>query len=131
MGEKKEHYQTGSSGDPDRHDTTVNHSHTNHDDIFEGLHKARPYIIKFFGRVDRIGEKVDEAFGGQPFWPDLPPDAPANKRRFKAYTELHEEGVKLFSRALELWMLSYGLVVQRNPDSHDTRRSKRGPSKKS
>jgi|ERR1017187_7095302 hypothetical protein len=123
-----------SAQDSNRNTTTDNHSHEILDARLESLHAVRPYIIKFFGRVARLSEKVDQAFAGQPFWPNLPPDAPANRRRFRAYTELHEEGVKLFSRALEVWMLSYGFVFHRGPHSrgrNDTKNSRRGRSKKS
>jgi len=61
-----------------------------------------------FSRIERIAEKIDEAFVGQPFLPHLPPDAPANLRRFRAFVALHREQAKLLSRALQLWMFSYG-----------------------
>lgn len=111
-----------SPGDANRNTTTENHSHANLEERFESLHAARPYIIKLFGRLERIAEKIDYAFAGQPFWPHLPPDAPANRRRCKAYIELHAEGAKLLSQALELWMLSYGFQVVRGPGSRGRRR---------
>jgi len=45
-------------------------------------------------RVERLGQKVDEAFSGQPFFPDVSPTAPANRRRFNAYFELQKKVTK-------------------------------------
>jgi hypothetical protein len=133
---KRNHHPTGSSGDGNRNEPKVDDLHAKPADQFEGLHMARPYIVKFFGRIERICEKVDQAFAGQPFWPDIPPDAPANRRRFKAFIELHEQGVKLLSQALDMWMFSYGFVLRRRPDPSDRQGSKRkrpatGPSEES
>jgi len=110
---KNKQHRTGSPGDAQCDRRTETHPHANHEEKFEGLDASRPYILNLFARIERITEKVDDAFAGQPFWPDLPPDAPAYRRRFKAYNELHEEAVELFSRALELWMLSHGLQIVR------------------
>jgi hypothetical protein len=51
----------------------------------EGLQAARWQLLKLFARVERLGEHIDRAFAGQLFLPDVAPDAPANRRRFKTY----------------------------------------------
>jgi hypothetical protein len=75
----------------------------------EGLHVARSQVLKLFGRIERLSGKIDEAFGGQPFLPNVAPDAPANRRRFNAYFEAHRQLDRRLGRALELWMLTCGM----------------------
>jgi hypothetical protein len=40
----------------------------------DGLPASRFQLLKLFGRIERLHEQIDEAFGGQPFWRNLPPD---------------------------------------------------------
>jgi hypothetical protein len=62
-----------------------------------------------FARIERLGEQIDEAFAGQPFLPNLPPDAPANRRRFNTFLQEDKQVTKLLAHALELWMLTCGM----------------------
>jgi len=75
----------------------------------DGLQAARLPLVKLFGRIERLHEKIDEAFGGQPFLPNLPPDCPANRRRFNTFLGEHKKVTKLLGYALELWSLACGL----------------------
>jgi hypothetical protein len=75
----------------------------------EGLQAARFQLLTLFERIERLGVQIDEAFGGNPFLPDVPPDALANRRRFNAYFEEHRQLTRLFGRAVELWMLRCGM----------------------
>src|SRR2546425_5050333 len=75
----------------------------------DGLQAARLPLVKLFGRIERLHEKIDEAFGGQPFRPNLPPDCPANRRRFNTFLSEHKKVTKLLGYALELWSLACGL----------------------
>jgi hypothetical protein len=75
----------------------------------EGLREIQIYLVKLFGRIERCREKLDEAFGGQPFLPDVPPDCPANRRRFWAYFEEASALTELLWRAVELWMITCGM----------------------
>ena len=75
----------------------------------DGLHAARFQLLKLFGRIERMGERIDEAFAGQPFLYNAPANAPANTRRFNAYLKRHTQVAKLLTRALELWMLTCGM----------------------
>jgi hypothetical protein len=75
----------------------------------EGLPPARFQLVKTFGRIELMGEQIDQAFGGQPFWRNLPPDCPANRRRFNAYLEFHSKLTRLLGKAIELWMLTCGM----------------------
>ncbi len=47
---------------------------------------ALSFIISL-ARCERLEEKIDQAFTGQPFFPDLPPTAPANIRRFNSFLD--------------------------------------------
>jgi hypothetical protein len=73
---------------------------------FEGLQAVRWQLLRVFGRIERFGEQIDEAFAGQPFLPNLPPHAPANRRRFEAFLREQTKMTNLLRRTLELWMLT-------------------------
>jgi hypothetical protein len=75
----------------------------------EGLQAARLQLLKLFARIERLGEQIDEAFAGRPFLPNLPADAPANRRRFNTFLQEHKQVTKLLGHALELWMLTCGM----------------------
>ncbi len=125
MSHPKKHHRVRSPADDQRNSTAETCSTANHPEILDGLRALRPCILKMFARIERLTEKVDEAFAGQPFWPNLPPDAPANRRRFKAYIGLHEEAVKLFSRTHEIWLLSHGVQVVRRAIPRESRKKRR------
>jgi hypothetical protein len=59
-------------------------------------------------------ENIDDAFGGQPFLPGIPPDAPLNIRRWNAYFKQHAQVTTLQRRAVELWQLACGLKQKDN-----------------
>jgi len=75
----------------------------------EGLREIQIQLLKLFGRIERCREKLDEAFAGQPFLPDVPPDCPANRRRFWVYLEEASALTELLWRAVELWMITCGM----------------------
>jgi hypothetical protein len=83
----------------------VEHQHVG----LEGLQAARLQLIKLFARIERFSEQVDEAFAGQLFLPNLPPDSPANRRRFNTFLQEHKQVTKLLAHAPELWMLTCGM----------------------
>ena len=78
----------------------------------DGLHAARFQLLQLFARIERMYQRIDAAFAGQPFLPNVAPNAPANTRRFNAYFARHNQATKLLTRALELWMLTCGMKVQ-------------------
>jgi hypothetical protein len=87
---------------------------------FEGLNAVRPLLLHLFARIERLGGQIDQAFGGQAFFLNLPPLCPANRRRFHAYLECHCKMTRLLGEAIELWMLTCG--VQRVPIQPAARR---------
>jgi hypothetical protein len=78
----------------------------------DGLHAARFQLLKLFALLERMQERIEEAFAGEPFLPNLPPDVPANTRRFNAYFGRHKQATKLLSRALDLWILTCGMKLE-------------------
>ena len=75
----------------------------------QGLQAVRFQLLNLFARIERLGAQIDEAFGGQPFLPDVPPDAPANRRRFNTYLEELKQVTNLLGQAVELWLLTCGM----------------------
>jgi hypothetical protein len=75
----------------------------------EGLRIIQIQLVKLLGRIERCREKLDEVFAGQPFLPDVPPDSPANRRRFWVYFEEASALTDLLCRAVELWMITCGM----------------------
>jgi hypothetical protein len=75
----------------------------------DGLQAARLTLVKLFGRIERLQQKIDEAFCGTPFLLNLPPDCPANRRRFNMYFNEHRKATLLIGYALELWSFTCGM----------------------
>ena len=75
----------------------------------QGLQAARLQLLNLFARIERLGAQIDDAPGGQPFLPDMPPDAPANRRRFNTYLEELKQVTNLLGHAVELWLLTCGM----------------------
>jgi hypothetical protein len=93
----------------------------------ESLLAMRSNLMKFFALIQHIAAKIDAAFAGQPFLPDLRPDAPSNKRRFDAYIEQLGEIARLLVQAQELWTLSFGFAIVR--EIRPAKRRRRKPTK--
>ena len=75
----------------------------------DALEAPRIQVLRLLVRIERLAQKIDEAFCGQPFLLNLPPTAPANRRRFNAYFEHHKKVTKLLSWAVELYMITCGM----------------------
>jgi hypothetical protein len=75
----------------------------------ETLDELRIQLLRLVKRIERLHDKIDEAFTGQPFLPRLPPDAPANRRRFNVYLSEHIRVQKLLSCAVDLYMVACGM----------------------
>lgn len=80
----------------------------------EGLQAARLAIAQVFGRILRLQEKLDEAYGGQPFLQNLSATCPANRLRINSYLRDFKEVLGLLSHALELWCLTCGMKREDN-----------------
>jgi len=75
----------------------------------EGLQAARIASAQFFDRILRLQEKLDEAYGGDPFLQDLSPICPVNRRRFNTYLRDFAKLAGFLGYALELWSLTCGM----------------------
>jgi hypothetical protein len=71
----------------------------------------RVLVLQLLARIDRLSRRIDEAFSGQPFLLNLPPTAPANRRRFNAFFEHHKKVTKLLFTAIELYLITCGIQV--------------------
>jgi hypothetical protein len=69
----------------------------------------RGYLIRLFARIEQLGDSIEAAFAGRLSLPDLPPHAPENRRRLRAYVSSHKEVTNLFEHALGLWMITFGM----------------------
>jgi hypothetical protein len=56
--------------------------------------------------------EIEDAFGHQPFHPDLSPTDPRNKRRANAYAGHLARVTGLLLSALELWRLAWGVELK-------------------
>jgi hypothetical protein len=77
----------------------------------EGLREIQIDLLKLFGRIERCRGELEEAFGHQPFVRDLPPDCPANIRRFQLYFDESWALTRLLFQALDLWIMSCRMEV--------------------
>jgi hypothetical protein len=78
----------------------------------EGLRAVQLHVVKLFGRIQRLHEQIDQAFGGQPFLPNVGPASPANRRRFNAFFECHTRVSRLFLKVVQLWALTCGMKME-------------------
>jgi hypothetical protein len=88
-----------------RPDSVIEMIETLHACIEEGMDTssfAQVLILKLLLKVNRMNDGIEEAFAGQPFIRALPPDAPANQRRFDAYWESHLKVTKLLLQLVQL-----------------------------
>lgn len=77
----------------------------------EGLRATQPQLIIELGRIQRVGEQIDEAFAGQVFLPNQGPTSPANRRRFNTFVGFHKKRLGLLEDAMELWAFSCGMKM--------------------
>jgi hypothetical protein len=80
---------------------------------------AQVLILKLLVKVNSMIDYIEEAFAGQPFIRGLPPDAPANQRRFDAYWESYLKVTKLLLQLVQLTM------VDQNPSANPASRTKK------
>jgi hypothetical protein len=95
------------------------------------LYAIRSNLSKFFALIKQSHAVIDAAFAGQPFLRHLPPDAPANRRRFNAYIDQHRQVSKLLGKALELWMLSFSFGTVERIEPPARKRTDKGRTRKS
>lgn len=72
------------------------------------------HIMMRLLRFYTLHDYIDEAYQQQPFLPNMAPNAPANRHRFKTYVEHHSRVTSLIGRVMDLWMLIWGLKREDN-----------------
>ena len=77
------------------------------------LTQAQVHLAHLLERCRQLSEQLDTAFGGQAFLPDIPPDAPANVRRFNSYLQRHWRISRLLFNVLSLCRISQALETAR------------------
>lgn len=78
----------------------------------EALMAARavsPLLLPKMARWERLSQKIDEAFNGNPFLPDLPPNHPKNIARVNEYMRLHQLADSQTYRVCDAWFKAHGL----------------------
>jgi hypothetical protein len=73
------------------------------------LEAPRTQVLRLLASIERLSRQIDQAFSGQLFLLHLPPTAPANRRRCKAYLEYQKKVTKLLFSAIELHMITCGM----------------------
>ena len=74
-----------------------------------GLKAVRYPLFHTISRIMRMKERIDEAFGAQPFLPDLAGTDPANVQRSSMFFEFHSRCDRLLFQAIEAWVLTCGV----------------------
>jgi hypothetical protein len=77
-----------------------------------GMDAADPIrllLVKVFARLLRMGEKIDEAYGGQAFNYHYAGMAPINLWRFESFVGAHNRVHRLLYRAMTMWLMSAGM----------------------
>lgn len=82
---------------------------------FEIARTAGKYILLELGRYRRMHEQIDEAFGGQPFWPHLRATHPKNRRRFRAYWNMRSQVTGKVLHLLNEFLRVHG-IDPKHPD---------------
>ena len=79
----------------------------------QSLEQIRHQVLDLRRRGDRLHTKIDVAFNGQPFLPNISPTAPINRRRFEAYLDYHIELQRVLHDATELYLVLCNLSCER------------------
>jgi hypothetical protein len=81
----------------------------------------RSHVLKLFERTEHIDAQIEEAFAFEMFVPDLPPQGPINRERYTAYLRAHMQKTELLGKAIELWLLTFGVSSRASSKQPDQR----------
>lgn len=84
-------------------------------DALDAALAIAPLSVQQIQRWLRLAEKIDDAFGGEPFLKELSANHPKNEARFKAYMMMHKAASAQLERASKMWLMAHGL----NPSNTD------------
>jgi hypothetical protein len=80
----------------------------------QAIRATAPFIVKSLMRWERLSDKVDSLFQGEPFVDENHPGSKNNIQRFKLYTSMHAEIENLKVSVYEWWMRIHG-IDPKNP----------------
>jgi hypothetical protein len=80
----------------------------------EAVRSAAPFLVQMIARNIRVGEQIDQVFGGQAL--DLN-DGPSekNQARFYSYLKMQKAVTEIQLTLLHEWMLVHGVSTDGNP----------------
>ena len=81
---------------------------------FEAVRSAAPFLVQMMARYTRLGEQVDQVFGGQALDISKGPTE-QNKSRFYTYLEMQKSVTRIQLRLLHEWMLAHGVSTSGEP----------------
>ena len=134
---KKSSQDEGGLGGKAQRNTTKENSTANEpspaslEEYSASLYAIRSNLLKFFELIEHSAALIDAAYARYPFLLHLPPDAPANRRRFNTYLDQYRQVSKLLFNALELWRLSFGISIVRPSKPPARKRTDKGRTRKS
>jgi hypothetical protein len=73
-------------------------------EVSEFLQRLRSSVSKGLARADRLAHRIDSAYAGQPYLPQLAPTAPRNRVRVRHYMWDLRIAQQLLNRAIDAWM---------------------------
>lgn len=76
---------------------------------WDTIRSVSPYLVQELARWTRMAEKVDAAFGGEPFDPNLSPTDPDNIERYRLHKDMQQDILKQKIRIINEWMLVNGV----------------------
>jgi hypothetical protein len=80
----------------------------------QAIRATSPFIVKSLMRWERLADKVDKLFEGEPFVDEHHPGSKSNIQRFKLYMDMHHQVDELKTGVIHEWMRIHG-VDPKNP----------------
>ena len=80
-------------------------------DAREAARALVPFLIVELGRLERMAEKIDFAFAGEPFLRE-PPTTPRNRKRFWAYFNMHTQVMKQMFLVIDQFIKIFGCPAE-------------------
>jgi hypothetical protein len=104
----------GAKSPPSKVDETASRRQADERQAEGFVAKEHPLVMvwQLLERIHSIHEKIDEAFSGQPFLPNLSPLDFANRQRFNTYFGFHRKVTKLVVREMDLYAFADCVIDQ-------------------
>lgn len=76
---------------------------------WDAVRSSAPFLVQELASWVRLSEKVDRAFGGEPFDAELSPTDPDNVQRYRLYFQMKKELAEQKKSILESWAMVHGV----------------------